>query len=357
MKIGIIGASSQVGSSLAFYLKHFTEITPVCFVRSSYSQVFFEMTGIEYKACDINDTVLLKEELSKLDAVVDCTYPSGQLYEIPHIIRQNIKSITAAMPAGKTFIYFSTIMAYGMPDEYKHVKNFGIARSTYAYIKRIAEKTVESETAKNKLRGFNFRLGQVHGFLQSVNTSYREKLYVNQFIKLDGAPGDKVNVIFIRSLAEAVIKAAKKEILPGKYSLVNNPQWNLEELYGYYKEYYHYNTPVVYSGKQHTSVKQSIKNKISNTVKQYRGVLESYYLTSRPALYKKIKGRFRSTNAAAATSGVENDPYTDFHLLGTNPGKLVIGIECDKNAMMIIEKKMELLYNSFLEQNTAGSNG
>ena len=234
MKIGIIGASSQVGSSLAFYFKHFTTVEPVCFIRSSYSSVSFDIASVEYRLKDSSNWA--KEEFDGFDAVIDCSYPGGQLYEIGDSIKKQLRTIMPLLKPGTSFIYMSTIMAFGMPDSFKQVKNFTVPRSTYAYLKRKAEKEVRQLSEKHLIDGYNFRLGQVHGFLQSVNSSYREKLSMNKEVKLDGTAAGLVNIIFIPTLAEAIIKAATKKIVPGLYSLVNSPQWNLSQLYEYYKQ-------------------------------------------------------------------------------------------------------------------------
>jgi nucleoside-diphosphate-sugar epimerase len=350
MKIGIIGASSQVGSSLAFYLKHFTKAEPVCFVRSGYSRVFFDISGIECASISLDDRVALTGALKDIDAVVDCTYPSGQLYEIPATIGKNVAAVMSAMPANGIFIYMSTIMAYGMPTGYKYVEHFSIPQTTYAYIKRKAEKVVGTLSAKYNLKGYNFRLGQVHGFLQSVNGSYREKLAVNETIRLDGEPGDAANVIFISSIADAIIKVVNEQARPGMYSLVNMPQWTLAELYSFYMRYYNVEKEIIFSPEVKTGRLDRLKGNVKGLAGKYRPLFESYLLMHNKHLYKKIKGAYRISDVSASMNPTKASAYTDFHLLGKNPGPFLPGIGMSVDAMLNIEKAMEVKYEECLEK-------
>jgi hypothetical protein len=72
------------------------------------------------------------------------------------------------------------------------------------------------------VRTYNFRLGQVHGFLQSVNTSFREKLLKNNIAYIDGGQDDLTNTVFISTVSEAIIKFCKGNETPGTYTLISD---------------------------------------------------------------------------------------------------------------------------------------
>src|SRR6185437_438139 len=166
--IGILGASSQVGSSVALYLKKFPGVRVICFIRSDYSKIFFELFGIEYRK--LEDTVS-PADFEPLDVILDFRYPAVQMHQILNRSREDIRKTLAAMRPGTTYFYMSSIMAYGMPDEKKWIAHYRFPRSSYAYIKRALEKFTVREGRKKGIRIYNYRLGQVHGFLQSVNGS------------------------------------------------------------------------------------------------------------------------------------------------------------------------------------------
>ncbi|MDB5223201.1 MAG: hypothetical protein JWN83_1868 [Chitinophagaceae bacterium] len=355
MRIAIIGASSQVGSSLALYFKQNTDVVPVCFIRSTYSVVFFETSEIEYRI--INRDEWLKTDFADIDAVVDCTYPSGQLYEIERLVKTQLQSLFKILPPQIIFIYLSTIMAFGMPDKFKYVKYFFIPRSTYAYLKRRAEVTVRRLSQQYKISGYNFRLGQVHGFLQSVNASYREKFSMNKTIFIDGHPTDLTNIIFISNLAQAIIVAAKKNISPGTYSLVNKPQWTLSQLYKYYQEYYSLQNDILFTNYVKRSLKQRLSGLIISNLKNYRSLLETFFLIRNEKLYAKIKGRYRFLEVKRSITMQKRKVYTDFHILGKNPGKIIDDLQYSPNEVFISEKLMEKRYKSNLIKNVKATNG
>lgn len=349
MRIGIIGASSQVGSSLAMHLSLHKGIVPICFVRSEYPAVFFEVVGVEYRLIDFTDIPKLTMQLADLELIIDCSYPSGQLYQIGKEIKKQLTAILGAMPSGIPFIYCSTIMAFGMPDGQKYVKNYWLPRSTYAYIKRIAERTVKNLSAKYSFPAFIFRLGQVHGFLQSVNESYREKLFMNKTIKLEGKPGDLVNIIFIESLAVAVIKAGSKQIEHGTYSLVNYPQWTLQQLYDHYIVYYSFQNKIQFTGGASSGNHSSAMSSLLESANKMRPLFETLILLRIPKLYIKVKGKYRIMNVRRMGGTAVPPDYIDFHLLGINPGRLIEGLDSDPKAVLLKEKETENYYNNQIE--------
>lgn len=343
MKIAIIGASSQVGSSLALYLKEFTQAEPVAFVRSTYSDIFFDLNNIEFRV--IKDR-FSETDIEGFDAVVDCRYPSRQLYEMARDINDQLKDIFPKLPTGCAYIYMSTIMAFGMPDNYKYVRHFSIPRSTYAYLKRKAERLVRQLSVKKKIAAYNFRLGQVHGFLQSVNSSFREKMVNGNDIVVDGNKDDLVNVIFIPTLAKAVIRAAQKQMPAGTYSLVNEPQWTLEQLYNYYKGYYTLSNKLVF--KPAVNLKKRSSSLIQ-FLKQQRSWLEIFFLSRSKNTYLRVKGKYRVMNVQKQTV-INDNAYSDFHLLGKNPGILLKQLDCSPETVFQQEKKMEACYEAALTE-------
>lgn len=350
MKIGILGASSQVGSSLAFYFKKMTNIEPICFVRSTYSIPFFKMAEIEYKLIS-HANEWTNELFQHLDILIDCTYPAGQLYEINDQIKHQLKSIFPLLPKNTLFIYMSTIMAFGMPDGHKRVTHFYIPRTTYAYFKRRAEKLVHQLSYKYHIRGYNFRLGQVHGFLQSVNASYREKMSFAQDIVLDGNSNDSVNIIFISTLAEAILLTFKNSIKPGTYSLVEYPQWALQELYLYYIKYYSFENNLEFINQSNTLPSpEKTKFSIINLIKQFRSIIEIFFLIKSKYTYMKIKGKYRVLNSKQSSPNYLPKKYfTDFHLVGENPGPFIPGSVNDYGNVFDKEKKLESLYEQCIE--------
>jgi nucleoside-diphosphate-sugar epimerase len=324
MRIGIIGASSQVGSSLSYYLK-LAGVEVICFTRSTYSEIFFDILGIRCEGVDLNDKEDLKKKFKGLDAVVDFTYPTGQIFSIKSSIRKNTDRIISSMPINAVYIYMSSIMAYGMPPEVKYIYDYLIPRSSYAYLKRYAEKVSKKIGKQFGVRVYNFRLGQVHGNLQSVNSSFRKKLLQNDRAYVDGTPDDLTNTIFVNSISEAILKCTRGVNKPGIYTLVSNPQWTLKELYDYYLEYYNLSTTLIY---QPSKKKKSkfIFDYFFNMLKGYRSFLETNILINFPSAALRIKGSYRMSQTSSLIARWDDKQYIDFNLLG-KPSLRVMELE------------------------------
>jgi nucleoside-diphosphate-sugar epimerase len=352
MKIGILGGSSQVGASLALYFKLYNKAAVTVFIRTSYSRVFFEIHGIACETISLNNREALATQLADFDVIVDCSYPAGQLYEILSATKKNMEAVISAIPVTTVFIYMSSIMAYGMPDGTTQIADYKLPRTAYAFIKRKAESYVVSLCKKHGKKGYNFRLGQVHGFLQSVDSSFREKLSAAPNAFITGNPESLTNTIFINSIGEAVVKCGRGELLPGLYTLVSEPQWTLQQLYGYYVSKYSIDCAIHYQpevSKKHT--RTSVAAGIMTVLKRHRPVLETYILMHLPKLAIKIKGRYRQAEVSRLTyNNLDHDPI-DFNLLG-KPGRQVVNdIASSPKQVTIFEEEMEVAHNNAIRNN------
>jgi len=347
--IGILGASSQVGASVAFFLQGFPEVKVKCFIRSSYSSVFFDMLGMEYAYIDTNNEQQLREQLGQLDVVLDFAYPAGQLDEILSRSKTNILQTLSVMKKGGAYFYMSSIMAYGMPDGQKWIEHYGLPRTSYSYIKRSIEKFTTRQGKKLGINVYNFRLGQVHGFLQSVNSSFRKKLTETNIALVDGNPDDKVNVIFIHPLCEAIVRCSKGVHPPGLYTLVSSPQWTLQQLYEYYLDYYKLSGRLLFRPSDIKKRRKSLFRVAIELARPYRALLETYLLMRIPSLFTSIKGSFRMSELQQQVdSAAGKMEYIDFNLLGTPPFQMIGGLAVDPVQTLSIEKEREGFYNAII---------
>lgn len=349
-RIGILGASSQTGSSVAFFLRKFPEVEVICFIRSSYSKAFFELMGIPYRQIDTNDETVLRQHIGEMDVILDFSYPTGQLHEILSRSKNNIGKVFKVLKPGSHYFYMSSIMAYGMPETEKWVRHYRLPRTSYAYIKRSIEKYTFRLGKRSGIKVYNFRLGQVHGFLQSVNGSFRKKLSDTNIALVDGHPGDAANVIFIHPLCEAIVRCIQGKQQPGLYTLVTNPQWTLKELYDYYLHYYGLTPHVEYlPGEDKKRGGTGFIQWCLNLAKPYRSLLETYVLMRMPAMAVKLKGRFRSGELSPGRNSVISGmDYVDYNLLGTPSVPSIPGLTVTPAEVLKFEKEMEAYYNSLI---------
>jgi nucleoside-diphosphate-sugar epimerase len=351
-RIGILGASSQTGSSVAFFLRKFPDMEVTCFIRSSYSKVFFEFTGISYQYIDTNDKADLLQKLGAIDVVLDFGYPTGQLHEILDRSKGNIRKVLEVMKKGSLYFYMSSIMAYGMPENEKWINHYRLPRTSYSYIKRSIEKFTFSSGKKAGIKVYNFRLGQVHGFLQSVNGSFRKKLSDTDIALVDGKADDPANIIFIYPLCEAIVQCIQGRHPAGLYTLVASPNWKLKELYDYYIHYYDLPAHVEYFPKETKKEKGGLVQRGLSLAKPYRSLLETYVLMQFPGLAVRLKGGFRRQELLQQRASVISRlDYIDYNLLGIPSVASIPGLATTPGEVLKMEKEMEESYNALIFAN------
>ena len=334
---------------MALYGRNLGEVEITCLIRSAYSRVFFELFGLRYEYLQTGSPEQIREQLGRFDVVLDFAYPAGQLHEILEQSRENISNTLSAMRKGSKYFYMSSIMAYGMPDDQKWIGHYRVPRTSYSYIKREIEKHCLQEGNRCGISIYNFRLGQVHGFLQSVSASFRKKLSLAGTAVLDGRPSDKVNIIFIHSLCAAILDCAKGLHAPGLYTLVNTPQWTLEELYQYYLQFYRMDASLQFRPSELMSKpKRSLARYAIELAKPHRALLETYVLMKAPKFYIRMKGRFRQDAFSVLTPEDSQQPYLDYNLLGTPPLQTISGPEAGFEQTMTIERETADYYHSIL---------
>jgi len=352
IKIAIIGGNSQVAAEVSLYLFHNKDIELVCFTRSEYSSVLFKLTSIKHDTIDFDDAAGVVRKLNQFDVVVDFSYPSVQTGNILQHIQKNIYAIIRGMRPGSAFIYMSSIMAFGMPENSYRIKDYRFPRSTYSFIKRKTERFVKSTCAKHEIKAFNLRLGQVHGVLQGISQNITESLAGDE-IFVNGSREDLTNTVFASSVGDAIVKCGMGSIPENTYALVSTEQWSLGELYQYYMEKCDLHPEIIYGAdvntgqKVHLSLGAYVKSKMA----KYRGVLESYILFNLQFLAPYIKGYWRKKSVAIdlQQSQVNDDKKISFHLLGETPGKIVPDINSQPAEILASENKIRTLLHSAVE--------
>lgn len=344
-KIAILGANGQVATETAIYL-HEKGYPVTCFVRSGFGAFLLRRFTIPVDEIDYG---LVSDELKQYDVVLDFTYPSGySAAQLPAVIKMHVSGIISAMRSGASYVYMSSIMAHGMPDGNRFIKNYTLARSTYSYIKRLVEKFVLKEGKKHRIKAFNFRLGQVHGLLQSVKAEFDRQVHETR-ISLCGRPDELVNVIFIKCLVFCIEKVCAQDIEPGTYTVVNHPQWTLKELYEHYAARNSIDISIDYDKSIYqVKTKYSLKLFIWSFLRRYRGLLETYLLFRMKGLNTTVKSKFRKVSVKTAVHDriSRSSRYVQgWNLLGRVPTKMIENNDSTHDEVLAdsfeMEKKMD----------------
>ncbi len=247
IKVALIGANGKVGAEVAIYLSMRSDVDLLCLIRSEYGAALLQLASIKYKVVDYADGNALEQLLGDRDVVVDFTYPTGQSTDFWEILKRHITSVMQTIKPGSTYIYMSSIMAFGMPPGYHYVRNFLLSGTSYSYIKRKSERFVRKLGKELNLKVFTLRLSQIHGSLQPVTQQFINDLS-SSALCVNGKPESLTNTAFTFSVSEAIIKCAKGNLTSGLYTVVSSPQWTLEELLQYYKDKHGGRAQVYYVG-------------------------------------------------------------------------------------------------------------
>src|SRR5262249_34497613 len=102
----------------------------------------------------------------------------------------------------------------------------------YAREKLACERLAVRLGHKLRKKVYVLRLGHVCGELQGITNLIRDEIAAGR-VRLP-APDRKSNVVYVATIADAILQAAAGELgEPGVYDLLNSPQWTWKEVYGY----------------------------------------------------------------------------------------------------------------------------
>jgi nucleoside-diphosphate-sugar epimerase len=233
-KIGIIGASGQVGTEVCLFLRTYPDIHPVGIVRAPISGALLRRLGIEVRCGTLGSPAQCSEMLGDCDLVADFSVSSGTAREIKaHYLNNISKAVEFSRPNAR-YLFISSINAFGMNSRFNRAKHYWIPRSVYAHTKRYGERQAAHLGRKYGKETFVFRLGHVHGLLQRVSEETAELVREN-FWRFE-YPDTPSYTIFCHSIAEAMVHLAGGRASPGTYTLISEPPWSWKEVLEYYLE-------------------------------------------------------------------------------------------------------------------------
>jgi hypothetical protein len=118
-------------------------------------------------------------------------------------------------------------MAFGMPSATDSYQHHAVSRTHYAFWKRKMERSAHKLGTRSQISVF--RLGQVHGELQTVTRETATR------IRAAAGPlcvtNSESDIVLASTIALALRATHCDEGEPGDYSLVDVPAWRLDEFY------------------------------------------------------------------------------------------------------------------------------
>jgi dTDP-4-dehydrorhamnose reductase len=292
--LGIIGASGQVGTEVCLFLKTYPGVRVIAIVRAPISGAILRRCGIEVRV----GTFATPEESARLvgdcDVVVDFSLiPTGEIAQICAHYSRNIVAALQYSPPWASYIFISTINAFGMGDAFNRAKSYRVPHSVYAYTKRYAERRALRLGKRRGKQTFVFRLGHVHGLLQRVS-QHTAELVGGPYTEFE-YPDSPSYIVFCHSIAEAIVNIGGGKEEPGMYTLVSEPAWSWKEVLQFYAppgRHLEIRLRPTQRRPWWTTVANALRSATVRMGYRYQETIKANVLHRFPQLELKIRGKF-----------------------------------------------------------------
>lgn len=227
MKIVLLGANGQVASEVALLLhgRLGLEVVPVSRTRSG--SAFLRSRGVPVLHGAITDRDQARKMLMGADVVANFALATGLGRSIVDANHAIIQASVDHSERSARIVFFSTLAIHG---------SFGPrgdrSSSAYGDLKLRNEKYFARAVARSGNPGFILRLGHVCGEEQNITHLIRSEVAQGDVLLAD--PERSSNTTQVVAIAEALLAIAEgRANPPGRYDLVNEPQWTWRQVYEY----------------------------------------------------------------------------------------------------------------------------
>lgn len=224
-RIAIIGSNGQVASDVVLHLSALEEMQLVPVARSPGGSAFLRSRGISCVHGSITDPTFAKSVLTGCDVIANFALASGNPAAALKTNEDIIRSIFDHSGQAAKLVFFSTLAVAGTYDPYgRWIQN--------AYGKmKLSNERLFARLVKQRCRvGYTLRLGHVAGPHQNISQAMRQELCSGPIVLPD--PDRDSNVTHTITIAEALLAIATGLAgPPGRYDLLDVPQWTWRQVY------------------------------------------------------------------------------------------------------------------------------
>jgi len=340
--VAILGANGQVGIEVCLFLKEMTDfnIIPIC--RSVTSTFLLNKFNFEIRYGDVSKPEDAEKLLTDCDHIVDFTLISGLCSEVKDTSKKIITNSIKYSNNKGCYIYTSSVMAFGMPNQNNHFKSHILSNTVYGYSKRFAESLVKKTCKKYKKDSYILRLGEVHGVIQRASQQLIQELKDEQTI----IPNNDSDIVFTFSIAEAIKNIIHGKEQSGLYTLVSTPEWTWEEVHEYYCKKIGITPTIKIITFSEKPFLKSIKTKFIELLNSNAQCISSYLISFFSTVERLIAAKYYSKKAANDINKKDNYyyfPFKDKHYIGKISGKRLRLISDTKHCMNDLMNKIEIL--------------
>ncbi|WP_251328606.1 NAD-dependent epimerase/dehydratase family protein [Haloplanus pelagicus] len=229
MNIAIIGANSAVGTELSVLLdRRGHDVLPV--VRNRLAASFLRQFEFDVELADFSDPDPKTSVLDTADVVVVAARAGDDNLRVrSRTNRRLITNAVRATPRDGAVVFFSSISALGRELHGSQMDTVPGIRN-YIYEKREAEGTFRDECDRLGKSGYTFRLGHVFGANQERTRDIGRTGKTTDPLAVTVDPNAPSNVVSTATVAESIVACGRHTAEPGRYTVVNDPQWSWDHV-------------------------------------------------------------------------------------------------------------------------------
>jgi nucleoside-diphosphate-sugar epimerase len=226
-RVAVLGANGQVGAELCLLLAGVPGIDLVPISRNRSGSAFLRWHGIRCRHGRPAVAAEAQGLLEDCDVVVNSALASGTPAQMRQIEDAIVHNAFAFSRPTALVIHFSTQSVYGDPTAGKPIR----WRSLYGRAKLATEGRVRAEARRFGKAAVIFRLGHVCGALQQISNDIRQEISEDRVVLPERDRPS--NTVYTATIVEAVLAAIRGQVVPGRYDLMNVPQWTWRAVYEY----------------------------------------------------------------------------------------------------------------------------
>ncbi|MEY2926011.1 MAG: hypothetical protein RL367_488 [Pseudomonadota bacterium] len=227
MRIVVLGANGQVGAEVCEILARAPDIDLVPVSRTRNGSAYLRSRGVAVWHGDPVKAAQASAMFAGADLIANFALAGG-VGKVARLANEEIIAATLQFsPAKAKHIFFSTLAVHGVWDE-----EGGQTGNQYGDLKRSNEAFFAKQLERNQRAGWTLRLGHVCGSEQGLSHALRKEIQRGPVFLPD--PERASNTIYTQTICDAIIAIAKGQTSPpGRFDLVNAPQWSWRQVYQY----------------------------------------------------------------------------------------------------------------------------
>jgi nucleoside-diphosphate-sugar epimerase len=227
MKIVVLGANGQVGAEVCLLLAEREGIELVPVSRTRNGSAFLRSHGIAVWHGNIANQSEAQRIFADADVIANFALAGGVGRKAREANEAILSDTLRYSPQSAKQIFFSTLAVHGVWDT-----QGGHSKNQYGNLKLGNEAFFERLCRRYKRSGWIFRLGHVCGEHQGMTQAIRQEIRGHYVILPD--PLRASNTTYVEAICDAIVAVGDgRDAPPGRFDLVNKPQWSWQEVYDF----------------------------------------------------------------------------------------------------------------------------